>query len=51
MGVDEARDDDVARGVDHLRAVRRQVRPDGGDRVALDEDVGARQLPQRGVLA
>ena len=51
MGVDEARDDDVARGVDDLRAVGGEVRPDRGDRVALDEDVGSRQLAERGVLA
>ena len=50
MGVDEARDDDVAGRVDHLRPVRGQVRADGGDRVALDEHVGSGQLAQGRVL-
>ena len=51
MGVDEARDDDVAGGVDDVRAVRLQVRPDRRDAVVLDEDVGSRQLPESRVLA
>ncbi len=50
MGVDEAGNDDVPIGVDHLRAIGRQVRPDLRDRVALDQDVGARQLAERIVL-
>ena len=44
VGVDEARDDDVAGGVDDLRAVRGDPRADVGDPIALDEDVGLRQL-------
>ena len=50
VGVDEARDHDVAGGIDDPRAVRRQVRPDGGDGVAVDEDVGLRQLAEGRVL-
>jgi hypothetical protein len=50
VGVDEARNDDVAVGVDNLRVCRTQVRADLGDRVALDEDVGAGQLAQCRIL-
>ena len=48
VGVDEARDDDVALGVDDLGALGREVRPDGGDRVAFDEDVGLGSSPRDG---
>ena len=50
VAVDEARDHDVAGGVDDLRAVRGQVGPDGLDRGAVDEDVGPRQLAEIRVL-
>jgi hypothetical protein len=50
MGVDEARDDDVAGGVDDLRAIGAQIRSDGRDLVVLDEDVGPGQLAQLWIL-
>ena len=49
VGVDEARDDDVAGRVDDLRPVGRDVRPDGRDLVVLDQDARARQLSDVGV--
>ena len=39
MGVDQARHDDAAGGVDHLGAVRLEVRTDRGDAAAVDQDV------------
>ena len=50
VGVDEARDDDVAGRVDRPRAVGRQAVADGGDPVVLDQDVGAGHLAERRVL-
>jgi hypothetical protein len=51
MGIDEAWDDDVALGVDHLGAVGLEIATDGRDLVVLDEDVGCGHLAQRRVLA
>jgi hypothetical protein len=51
MGIDEARDDDVAGRVDDLRVVRGDVRTNVLDRVPLDEDVRPRQLADGVVLA
>ncbi len=50
MRVDEARDDDVARRVDHLRAVGGEVAPDGRDVAALDQHVGPGLLTELVVL-
>ncbi len=50
MGVDEARNDDVAFGVDDVGALGRQVRPDRRDAVVLDEDVGVREFAELVVL-
>ena len=50
MRVDEARDDDVARGVDRPRALGRQAMADSSDLVVLDEDVGAGHLAELRVL-
>ena len=50
MGVDEARDDDVAGRVDHLRVGGREVPADLGNPVVLDEHVGAVQLAECVVL-
>ncbi len=50
MGVDEARDDDVAGGIDRPGAVGGQVAADRGDPVVLDEDVGAGHLAELRVL-
>ncbi len=38
--IDEAGHDDAPARVDHVGAARRQVRPDGKDGLALDQDVG-----------
>ena len=48
--VDEPGDHDVALRIDHARAIGGQVAPDVQDAVALDEDIGLRQLPQGVVL-
>ncbi len=50
MGVDEARDDNVAGGVDDPGTVGRQVLADGGDLVILDQQVCIRHLPELRVL-
>ena len=50
MGVDEARDDDVAGRVDRARPVRGQVPADGRDLVVLDQDVGPGQFADLRVL-
>ena len=42
--VDEAGEDDVPAGIDDPRALRRgKRRPNAGDAVTVDEDVGARE--------
>ena len=50
MGVDEARDDDVAGGVDDLGVGCRDVLADLDDLAVLDEHIGVRQLADRRVL-
>ena len=50
MRVDEARDDDVAGGIDGPGSVGGQVAADLGDPVILDEDVGAGHLTELRVL-
>ena len=44
MGVDQARHDDAAGGVDDFGVVGHEIRPDGDDAVALDEDVADREI-------
>ena len=47
--VDQAGHDDAAGAVDHVGAVGGQVDPDVRDAVAVDQDVAAGQLAERGV--
>jgi hypothetical protein len=46
VGVDEARQDDAVRPVDHFRAVGGEPAADGSDPVALDADVAVTDRPQ-----
>ena len=46
VGVDEARQDDAVRPVDHLRAVSGEPAADSGDPVALDADVAVADGPE-----
>ena len=43
VGIDEARHDDAAGGVDHLSAVGLEVHADRGDPVAVDQHVAGRR--------
>ena len=38
--IDEAGHHDAACGIDHVGGARRYMRPDGEDRIALDQDIG-----------
>ncbi len=40
MRIDEAGHHDAPGGIDHVRGARRYMRPDGEDRIALDQDIG-----------
>ncbi len=49
VGVDEARHDDAAAGVDHPGITGAQIRADGDDLLALDEHVGPGEVAHVGV--
>ncbi len=47
--IDESRHDDPFGGVDHLRVLRAQIRPDRRNFRALDEDIGLPEVTDRGI--
>jgi len=49
VGIDEARHDDVAGGVDHLSAIHLEVHADRGDPAVVDQHVAGREIGDLGV--